>query len=245
MDLNLNNRNALVMGSSKGIGRGIAESLIREGTSTTICSRNESLLMQTGKEIGAKHCIIGNLNQAGEATRIINETNQKMGPLDILVINSGGPAPGSFEDVSLEKWQDSFQGLWLMTVESIKAVLPHMKKQKWGRILIVTSVAAKEPIANLTTSNGLRAGIHGLVKSLCHEVAELGITINCIMPGYTDTERIRELGVPLEKITSQIPANRMGKPSELGDLATFLASDRAAYITGQMISVDGGYLKGY
>jgi len=124
-------------------------------------------------------------------------------------------------------------------------VLPVMKQSHFGRILLVTSVAAKEPMASLTISNGLRAGLSGLAKSLSQEVARDGITVNCLLPGYTDTERLRELGLAPDKVTSQVPAGRLGKPEELAALAAFLCSEQAGYITGQIIAVDGGYLHGH
>ena len=119
-----------------------------------------------------------------------------------------------------------------------------MVKEKWGRILLITSVAAKEPMASLTVSNGLRAGLLGLTKTISQEYAAHGVTINAILPGYTGTERLKELGLPEEKMTSQIPARRLGRPEELGALTAFLASERASYITGQAIAIDGGYLHG-
>ena len=150
---------------------------------------------------------------------------------------------GTFEQTTSEQWQEGFQALWLGATESIQAVLPGMKERRWGRILLVTSFAAKEPMPNLTVSNGLRAGLLGLAKSVSSEIAPFGITINCLLPGYTDTDRIRELKTPLEAIAARVPAGRIGKPEEFGALAAFLASEPAAYITGQSIACDGGVLR--
>jgi len=131
----------------------------------------------------------------------------------------------------------------LSATESIVAALPGMKERRWGRILLVTSFAAREPMPHLTFSNGLRAGLLGLTKTVSNEIAGFGVTINCLLPGYTDTERLRELKIPADKITAQIPAGRLGRPEEFGALAAFLASEPAAYITGQAVACDGGALR--
>ena len=180
----------------------------------------------------------------GEARRIVKEVAEKYGAPEILVTNAGGPPKTTFEAASNQMWQEAFQNLWLSATDAIKEVLPSMKNNKWGRILLVTSVAAKEPMNGLTLSNGLRAGLLGLTKSVSNEIAQYGITINALLPGFTDTERLQELKIPLEKMVAQIPAGRIGRPEEFAALACFLASKQAGYITGQAIACDGGYLKG-
>lgn len=147
-------------------------------------------------------------------------------------------------DVSSPMWQEGFQGLWMSAVEGIRAVLPGMQERRWGRIVLITSVAAKEPVANLTVSNALRAGLLGLANTLSREAAPHGVTVNSVLPGYTKTERLTELGVSDESLSAQIPARRLGRPDELAALTVYLCSQQAAYITGQAIAVDGGLLMG-
>lgn len=245
MNLQLNNKKALVFGSSTGIGRAIAESLIREDAMVILNSRNSDRLQQSVIELKAKGGVVADLSQAAEAKRAVGEAISKMGGLDILVINTGGPSKGAFSDISTEQWHLEFQNLWMSFVDATKEALPVMKKQKFGRIILVTSLAAKEPLPNLTTSNGLRAGLAGLCKSLANEVACDGITVNLLLPGYTDTDRLKELNLSEEKIRQMIPAGRLGDPKELANLACYLASPLAGYITGQSIAVDGGVLRGH
>lgn len=244
MDLGLKGKRALVMGASTGLGRGVAEAYIAEGAKVAICARNKEKLEATKEAIGADLAISTDLSEPGAAKQLVEQVTKEFGGVDMLVINTGGPAKGLFPDISDDQWQLGFQSLWLSAVDSIKAALPNMKENNWGRILLITSIAAKEPIPQLTVSNGLRAGLLGLARSVSHEVAESGITINSILPGYTETERLQELGVDLGKIAEQIPARRLGTTQELGALAAFLSSNQAGYITGQTISIDGGHMKG-
>ena len=245
MKLNLENKKALVMGSSDGIGKAIAESLIKEGAEVYLCSRTEEKLQICQNEIGAAGYEVCDLRRPGSSKEIIEKLLSKIGRLDILVTNTGGPDKGSFMEVSQKQWETDFQALWMSPVEAIQAVLPSMRDNKFGRILMVTSIAAKEPLAGLTTSNGLRAGLSGLAKSIANEFSSFGITINLLLPGYTNTDRIKALNLSEEKIRQMVPAGRLGEPSELADLATFLASDKGSYITAQSIAVDGGVLKGH
>lgn len=244
MDLGLKGKRALVMGASSGIGRAIAQALIHEGARVAICARGEARLNDTAKAIRAEVAIATDLSKPLAGARVVEEVTAQLGGVDILVTNTGGPPAGTFSSITPEAWQTGFQGLWMSAVDAMRAALPAMQRQKWGRILLITSIAAKEPLAGLTVSNGLRAGLLGLAKSMSTELAPDGITINALLPGYTKTERLEELGVSDEKLSNQIPARRLGRPEELADLATFLASSRAAYITGQAIAIDGGYLKG-
>jgi 3-oxoacyl-[acyl-carrier protein] reductase len=244
MDLGIKGKRAFVMGSSGGLGFAIAQALSREGARVAICARTEPALRQAAEKIPGSLAFTGDVSRSGETARMIESVNQQWGGVDILVTNSGGPPKGGFAEITPTQWQESFQNLWMSTVEGIQTVLPLMKKEKWGRILMVTSVAAKEPMDGLTISNGLRAGLLGLARSLSNEVAAEGITINVLLPGYTRTERLKSLGVNEEKISSVIPARRLGEPEEFAELAAFLASKSASYITGQAVACDGGYLKG-
>ena len=244
MDLKLRGKRALVMGSSTGLGKAIAQALIAEGVEVAICARDAHRLEQTAREINAALAIPADLSQAGAACALVEKVNAKWGGIDILVTNTGGPPKGKFDEISYQAWSTGFQGLWMSAVDAIQSVLPHMKKNRWGRVLLVTSVAAKEPMAGLTVSNGLRAGLLGLMKSLSFEVAADNITVNALLPGYTDTERLQELKVPKEKMAALIPAGRIGSPEDFGSVTAFLASEQAGYITGQAIVVDGGYSHG-
>lgn len=245
MDLQLKNKRALVMGASSGIGRAIAEVLVQEGAKVAICSRSLDKLQKTAGEIGAQYFYSCDLGKPGEAKAVVEKATTQMGSLDILVTNTGGPNKGAFADISDEQWQEDFQSLWMSVVESLKVALPRMKENRYGRILMVTSLAAKEPLSGLTTSNGLRAGLAGLSKSIANEYAPYGITLNQLLPGYTATDRLKELKLTEERIQQMVPAGRLGDPHELADLAAFLASPRAGYITGQSILVDGGVTRGF
>lgn len=244
MDLNIKNKRVIVMGGSSGIGKAVAKSLAEEGAKVVICARNQSNLDKTSRELNLPLAVQCDLDVPGSAVNLIQTVAEKLGGVDILVANTGGPAKGSICEITSNQWMQNFQGLWMSVVESIRTVLPYMKEQRWGRILLVTSVAAKEAMPLLTVSNGLRSGLLGLTKSISNEVASYGITINAVLPGYTRTERLQALGIAEDKIISQIPAGRLASPNEMADLMTFLASDRAAYITGQAIACDGGYMKG-
>lgn len=245
MDLNLNGKKALVLGSSMGIGKAVAQSLISEGVEVCLNSRNEENLKKTCSEIGAKGFIAADLTKPGAGTDLITKAQKLLGNIDILVTNTGGPQKNNFMEVTSEQWNEDFQSIWMSTVDTVKAVIPSMKERSYGRVLMITSVAGKEPMAGLTTSNGLRAGLLGLTKSICHEVAQFGITLNILMPGFTNTDRLKNLNLTDEYIKGLVPAGRLGEPNEIADLATFLASSKGAYINGQAIAVDGGFLKGY
>lgn len=241
MDLGLRGRRALVLGASSGLGRAIAETLVQEGARVAICSRDEGRINATAKDIGAAEAFAGDTAKPGETKRLVDRAIEAFGGVDVFVHNTGGPPKGSVTEITREQWLEGFQSLWLSAVEGMNAALPGMRQEKFGRIVLVTSAAAKEAMPLLTVSNGLRAGLLGLTKSVSNEFAGDGVTINAVLPGYHATERLKELNIPEEKITSQIPARRLGKPEELGALVAFLASVPAAYITGQAILIDGGW----
>lgn len=240
MDLQLAGKKALVMGSSSGLGYAVAQSLIEEGAQVVLCSRDESRLSKAVQNLKAKTGFVCDLSKAQEAKKLVEKSVQVLGGLDILVTNTGGPKKGGFLDVSEAQWHEDFQSLWMSVVEAMHVALPVMKKQKYGRVLMITSIAAQKPLPGLTTSNGLRAGLDGLAKSIATEVAADGITLNLLLPGYTATDRLKELNLSDERVKQMVPAGRLGDPRELADLACFLASPRAAYITGQSIAVAGG-----
>ncbi len=245
MDLQLTGKKALIFGSTGGIGLAIAKSLIREGAEVYINGRTPEKCSQICSEIKASGFYAGDLSKPGVAKKITETFIKENQSIDILVTNTGGPQKGSFLEVDLEQWNTDFQSLWLSVVESLHSALPHMAKQNFGRVLMVTSLAAKEPLPGLTTSNGLRAGLAGLVRSISNEYASKGITLNLILPGYTNTERLQALNLSEDKVKELVPAGRLGQPEELADLAAFLASPKAGYITAQSIAIDGGVLRGH
>lgn len=244
MDLGIRGKKAIVFGASAGLGKAVALALSQEGAHVAIGARNPDKLEQAQKEIQSPFAGTVDMNVAHSAASFTRTAIEKLGGADIVVINTGGPPKGAFEQVTEAQWNDGFQALWLSAVDVINVVLPEMKKNKWGRILLITSAAAKEPIADLTISNGLRAGLLGLARSLSHEVAPYGITVNSLLPGHTDTERLTNLGIDKSKIISHIPAGRLGTTREFGALGAFLASDLAGFITGQAVVADGGAGRG-
>jgi len=240
MDLGLTNRRALVTGASLGLGKAIAKSLSFEGASVAICARDPERVHLAAREIGAVG-IIADLNIAGAVQRVLTDTRRELGGIDILIINTGGPpATPSFDAVTDELWRSAFEGIWISAAQLIRGCLPQMRDRGWGRILMVTSVSAREPLPNLMLSNALRPGLHGMLNALSREVAKHAITVNAIMPGYTLTERLEALELNQISVCAEIPAGRLGRPEEFAALATFLASDCASYISGQAIACDGG-----
>lgn len=244
MDLQIKDKRALVLASSEGLGKAVAQSLIEEGAKVIISSRSEEKLLVTLKEIGAFDFITCDLSVKGAAADLVKEAAEKLGGLDILVTNAGGPPAGTFNDITDSQWEKSFQSLFMSLVESIRVAELEMAKAGWGRIIMITSVAGKEPIHNLTISNAIRAGVHGLMNTLSKELASKGITVNALLPTYTETERLKDLGRDLSDMIAKVPVGRLGVPEELGKLATFLASNHAGFITGQAIGYDGGSLAG-
>jgi 3-oxoacyl-[acyl-carrier protein] reductase len=260
VDLGLRGKVALVAASSKGLGRAIAEELAAEGASVVLCARGKETLDQTADSIrrvsGAKVvAITADVSQPSEATRVATSALQEFGKVDILVTNSGGPPSGAFDSFTSEAWDAATRLLLSSAVELTRTVLPGMKERKWGRILNVTSIAAKQPIEGLMLSNSLRAAVIGFARTLANEVAPFGITVNNLLPGYTRTDRVQQLASAagghgggsqtnvISKWEREIPMGRLGEPREFAALAAFLASERASYITGSSIAVDGGWIR--
>jgi len=242
MDLHIKGKRALVTGSSKGLGRAIAAGLAAEGVHVAICSRNKDAVAKTASELKVEG-FISDLSQTGAAETLIAEVNAKLGGIDILVANTGGPPPTVFDGTSDAQFRAAFENLFMSTVQMIRLALPGMKQRKWGRIMVVTSVAAEEPLDGLTISNALRPALHGLYNSLSREVGKYGITVNCLMPGSTATDRLKDFPYDQDEVGRTIPAGRLGRPEDFGAVATFLASEQAGYINGQAIAVDGGMLR--
>ena len=261
MDLGLKNKVALVAASSRGLGKAVAWGLAREGTKLVICAREKTVLEKTADEIFLETGVsvfplMVDLTETDQIGWLIEETSDLFGSVDILVTNAGGPPPGQFKDIDDSDWMKAAQLTLMSSVHLTRAVIPMMRKQKWGRIIHLASVSAKQPIPGLFLSNVLRPAVVGFTKSLAQEYAKDNILVNAVCPGYHMTDRVKELLRDKAKrtkksaeslvnaITEQIPLGRMGRPEELADLVVFLASERASYITGTMIQIDGGYYKG-
>lgn len=250
-------RVALVAASSKGLGRAVAEALAAEGATVLVNARHQKSLDDTCAAIeragGRVHGIQGDVANADDRERMIAEAIRVAGRIDILVTNSGGPPSGAFDRLWPEAWDQAYALLLASAVGLVRSALPGMRERRWGRILTITSIAARRPVDGLMLSNSLRAAVAGFARSLANEVAADGVTVNNLLPGYTRTERVEDLARQMaaaegcEPATiaarweSAIPMRRLGEPHEFGALAAFLASDHASYITGQSIAVDGGW----
>jgi 3-oxoacyl-[acyl-carrier protein] reductase len=260
VDLGLRGKVALVGASSKGLGRAVAEELAAEGAHIVMCARGKETLDQTAAWIREKSgvkvlAIAADVSNPADAARVAGAALEEFERVDILVSNSGGPPSGPFESFTPESWDAATRLLLKSAVELTRAVLPGMKERRWGRILNVTSIAAKQPIEGLMLSNSIRAAVIGFARTLANEVAPFGITVNNLLPGYTRTDRVQELasaaggksgasdGDIISKWEREIPMGRLGEPREFAALAAFLASERASYITGSSIAVDGGWIR--
>jgi 3-oxoacyl-[acyl-carrier protein] reductase len=248
MDLGLEGRVALVMGASRGIGRAIAGALAREGASVAIASRSRENLDAAAAGIGRRVTpFVADASDLERLAVLPMEVAETVGPIDILVTNTGGPPPGGALDHGFEEWEDAYRSLVLAPRILAGVVLPGMRARKWGRIVNVGSTTTIEPNPALNLSNSHRMAAVGFLKTLAREVAGDGITVNTVATGRFDTERMIELGGSREQVEAaardQIPAGRLGRPEEYGDLVAFLCSERAAYITGTVIPIDGGLLR--
>jgi 3-oxoacyl-[acyl-carrier protein] reductase len=260
MDLGLKEKVALVAASSKGLGRAVAEELAAEGASLVLCARGSEALKETSEQIARATdvsvlAMLADMSVAEDVSRVVRAGLEKFGRIDILVTNAGGPPAGKFESLTREAWESATRLTLQSVLELTRNVLPGMKERRWGRILNITSIAVKQPVENLMLSNSLRAAVTGFARTLADEVAIYGITVNNIMPGYTRTERVEELSQMMaekEGISSaefiarwerEIPMRRLGEPREFAALAAFLVSERASYITGTSIQVDGGWIR--
>jgi len=260
MDFGLRDKVALVAAASQGLGRSVADELAAEGAAVVICSRNQAKLDSVAQEIERRTgnrvaAIAADLSSADDIERLVTASIERFTKIDILVTNTGGPPAGRFDALTSEQWEQATNGLLSSVLNLTRLILPGMKERRWGRVLNITSIAAKQPVENLILSNSIRAAVTGFAKTLADEVAEFGVTVNNIMPGYTLTERVEELaetiskkeGVTPDEVKKRweaaIPMRRLGRPEEFGALAAFLASERASYITGSSIAVDGGWIR--
>ncbi len=260
MDLDIQGRVALVCGSSSGLGFAIAERLAREGCKVAVNGRDRARVDAAVTKLRAAGAdvtgVVADVRVAGDVTTLVSTVEQALGPIDILLTNAGGPPSKTFTEITADEWTAALELNLLSTVHLCRAVIDGMIQRGWGRIVCLTSVAARQPISGLILSTTARAGVHGFVKSLSAEVASQGVTVNAICPGYMRTDRVVHLFEAMAarervsvadieaKLLTEIPARRIGDPAELGAAVAFLVSAHAAYVTGTALQVDGGYIKG-
>ena len=260
MNLGIENRVALVTAASKGLGKGAAQALAREGARLAICARSLDTLEQTAAEIRAESgaevlAIQADVSAVADIDAIFERVTGELGPVEIMVINTGGPKFGPFDAVNDDDWYEAFALVHLAAVRLIRHALPEMRRSHWGRIVAIESSSVKQPVPNLTLSNGLRPGVAGMLKSLVPEVAKDNITLNTVLPGVFVTPRIiasqetaaaaagRSLEEQLVMATEGIPVGYLGDPADIGNVIAFLASNQARYVTGAVIQVDGGMIR--
>lgn len=261
MDLGIDGRVAIVGGASRGLGRAVADELATERVQLVLCARGEEALRKAAAEIEARHgvdvaAVAADLSEADGVEAVASAAMERFGRVDILVTNTGGPPAGPFEAHSAEVWRHAVSQNLESVLGLVRSVLPGMKERGWGRIVNITSVAVKQPVDGLILSNSIRAAVTGFARTLANEVAPLGVTVNNVLPGYTRTERLDDLarsnaearGTSVEEAFRQwdreIPMGRLGEPAELAAVVAFLCSERAAYVTGTSIQVDGGWVRG-
>jgi len=251
MELGLKHKIAFVTASSQGLGKSVALELAKEGAHLAICGRNKQQLDKAKQEIdnvgvGDIIALNGDLSVAEDREQMIAAVLEHYKKVDILVTNTGGPPAGKFEDFAQEDWNNTYEQLFASVISLIRGVLPGMKKQNYGRIITITSQAVKQPVENLILSNSIRASVVGLMKTLATELGPFNITVNNVMPGYTKTQRLKKLienNPSFASAVDDIPLKRFGNPEEFAAAVTFLASERASYITGVSLAVDGGWIK--
>jgi 3-oxoacyl-[acyl-carrier protein] reductase len=260
MDLGLTDKVALVIGSSRGLGKAVAMGFAQEGAKVAICARGETALDTTRQEITRTTgrqvlAVTADVTRPEDVDRLVQATLDRFGRIDVLVTNAGGPPAGTFLDFNPEVWQQAVNLNLMSAVRLCYAVVPTMRRQGGGRIIAITSISVKQPLDNLILSNSVRMAVVGLTKSLSNELAADNILVNSVCPSWTLTERVEELlrhragrnGTSYEEELGQlerdIPLRRLGQPEELANVVVFLASERASYLTGVSIQVDGGFYK--
>lgn len=261
MDTGLKNRVAIVAASSQGIGRATAEAFAAEGCRLAMCARNREALQTAAEKIQKQNNaeVLAeplDVTDASAVHRFVETVVNRFGGVDICVTNAGGPPAKGFLAASLDDWRNAVELNFLSTVYFAREVIPHMQRKSWGRIITITSITTKQPVADLVLSNAVRAAVVGLVKSLANEFGKDCILVNNVGPGYTATDRLKDLAksrsVAMGKSEDEIfqgwaveaPLKRLGEPREVAEAIVWLASERASYITGQTILVDGGLYKG-
>lgn len=258
MDLEIKDRVAMVAAASKGIGKACALALAAEGCRISICARGAEELEKASVEIAARGevlSVIADLSSAADLGRWHRETLSRFGPVEILVTNTGGPPVARFMDLSDEQWHGGVESTLMNVVRLSRLVIPAMRERRWGRLIHLTSLVAKQPIDELTISSTLRAGLSGLTKTMANQLGPDNITVNAVLMGHILTDRqehlaevrMRERGLTREEYfaqaTAEIPLRRLGEPREVGEVVAFLASERANYVSGVSIPIDGGLIK--
>lgn len=261
METGLKDRVVVITGASQGMGRATALAFAREGARLALCARNEKSLTQAAEQAQAAgapavyHQPVDVTDEAAVA-RFIRNVADRYGRVDVCVANAGGPPAKNFLSITTEEWRKAVEQNFLSVVFLAREVIPHMQRAQWGRFITITSTSVRQPVPDLILSNAVRASVVGLVKSLANDFGKDGILVNNVGPGFTGTDRLKELaatralaaGVPVEEIYSrwatEIPVKRIGRPEEIADVIVFLASERASFITGQTILVDGGNTRG-
>ena len=261
MDLGLTNRVALIAASSQGIGLATAHAFAAEGCLVAMCARNAQTLRAAADQVKAQHraevvAEAVDVTDPGAVRDFVAAVAAKFGAVDICVTNAGGPPAKGFLAASLDDWQSAIAANFLSTVYFAREVIPHMQRKRWGRIITITSITTKQPVTDLVLSNAVRAAVVGLVKSLANEFGKDGILVNNVGPGFTATDRLKELakarsaasGKAQQEIfdawAADAPVRRLGEPREVAETIVWLASERASYVTGQTVLVDGGMYKG-
>jgi 3-oxoacyl-[acyl-carrier protein] reductase len=257
MDLGLRGKTALVTAASKGMGKACALGFGAEGARVAMCARTESDLRAAAGEVRAKTgaevlAIPGDVTRAADVTAIVGRVTEAFGGVDVLVANAGGPPRGTFDEMSDEQWTAAFELSHLSVVRLVREVLPSMRRRKWGRIITIQSTSVKQPIEGLLLSNGVRPGVAGLMKTLASEVGGDNILVNTVCPGRILTDRLlagaRQTGETREaflaKRSTDIPLGRVGTAEEFANVVLFLASEKASYVTGVVVQVDGGLVRG-
>ena len=261
MDLHLDGKTAFIAGASRGLGYAVAKGLIQEGCKVVINSRTEDKLNLAAKELreetgGSVFPVPGDVTDPAIPASLISKSVELLGGLDLLVTNAGGPPPGAFESFDDNSWDKAIDLSFMSHVRLIRSALPHLKESEAASVLTITSYSVKQPIPNLVLSNSIRSATIGLTKTLALEVGNHGVRFNSILPGWTETERVTELmtkraehkGTTMEEELSlqakESPLGRMATPEEFANAAVFLLSPSASYITGVMLTVDGGMYKG-
>ena len=261
METGLKNRVAIVAASSQGLGKATAEAFAAEGCRVAMCARNPEALRRAADSIQSTYGVEVyseplDVTDGAAVSRFVSAVAQKFGGVDICVTNAGGPPAKGFLAATVEEWKKAVEANFLSAVYFSREVIPHMQKKRWGRIITITSITTKQPVADLVLSNAVRAAVVGLVKSLANEFGKDGILVNNVGPGYTATDRLKELAKSrsaasgksereiFEGWAADAPLKRVGEPREVADTIVWLASERASYITGQTILVDGGIYKG-
>jgi len=261
MDLGLKGRAAAVAAGSRGLGRATARALAAEGCAVAICGRDEAAARQTAETIAQQTgvrtlAVVADVGIAEQCRAFVDQAASAFGRLDVLVTNTGGPPPGGFEAVGPEDWEQAFRVTLANVVHLVRAAVPHMRKNHWGRIVNIASLSARQPIDGLVLSNALRPAIVGLAKTLSQELGKDGILVNTVCPGYTRTDRLEELALHravaagqtpqqvLTDLAQGVPLGRIAEPEEFGAVVAFLCSERASFLTGVTLAVDGGASRG-